>query len=321
MTPAIVRPGGRAALSRRWSAARGAPWWHSPLWALACTVAALALVLSIPLWFVPPLVLVLPPLIWGWLTYRVLSFDVLAEHASADERRQIMRSHRWPLLGWAWSAASWAPAFAGVGGQACWRWRWRPLLVLVAVWLYTLVFAFAALWFAHYALAALAELRGRRMAERRPRSRATSSPAPRHCPEAQRRLPSPLPRPASHELRPHHRRRRDPLRQAPGQAPAQGHRTAGRARPGAVLGALRGRRPGASPPRCACLCQRRPGLQLRRHRRHARRPHPPVRRRGAGRAAGAAPRGARADPGAHARRGAPSRACPTSPTGPTTCTG
>ncbi|MBK6926755.1 MAG: EI24 domain-containing protein [Comamonadaceae bacterium] len=31
------------------------------------------------LWLVPPLILVLPPLIWGWLTYRVMSFDVLAD--------------------------------------------------------------------------------------------------------------------------------------------------------------------------------------------------------------------------------------------------
>ena len=34
-----------------------------------------------------------------------------------------------------------------------------PLLIVVSVWLYTLVFAFSALWFAHYALAALATLR------------------------------------------------------------------------------------------------------------------------------------------------------------------
>jgi hypothetical protein len=39
-----------------------------------------------PLWLIPPLVLVLPPLIWGWLTYRVMSFDALAEHASPEER-------------------------------------------------------------------------------------------------------------------------------------------------------------------------------------------------------------------------------------------
>ena len=36
-----------------------------------------------------------------------------------------------------------------------------PLLVFVAVWIYTFVFAFSALWFAHYALAALAALRAR----------------------------------------------------------------------------------------------------------------------------------------------------------------
>ena len=36
-----------------------------------------------------------------------------------------------------------------------------PLLVFVAVWIYTFVFAFSALWFTHYALAALAALRAR----------------------------------------------------------------------------------------------------------------------------------------------------------------
>jgi hypothetical protein len=35
-----------------------------------------------------------------------------------------------------------------------------PLLIAVSVWLYTLVFGFSALWFAHYALAALALMRG-----------------------------------------------------------------------------------------------------------------------------------------------------------------
>ena len=39
-----------------------------------------------------------------------------------------------------------------------------PLLVLVSIWLYTLVFAFAALWFAHFALAALQRLRQARAA-------------------------------------------------------------------------------------------------------------------------------------------------------------
>ena len=34
-----------------------------------------------------------------------------------------------------------------------------PILILVSIWLYTLVFAFSALWFAHYLLAALERLR------------------------------------------------------------------------------------------------------------------------------------------------------------------
>ena len=36
-----------------------------------------------------------------------------------------------------------------------------PLLVPVAIWIYTLVFAFSSLWFAHYTLAALEQLRKR----------------------------------------------------------------------------------------------------------------------------------------------------------------
>jgi hypothetical protein len=34
-----------------------------------------------------------------------------------------------------------------------------PLLVPVAIWIYTLVFAFSSLWFAHYTLAALQKMR------------------------------------------------------------------------------------------------------------------------------------------------------------------
>ena len=129
-------------------------------WSLGSTVLALiALVISLPLWLVPPLILVLPPLIWGWLAYRVMSFDALSGHASAPERREILRRHRMWLLGigvltgylgaapsvvWA-SGALFAAAFV--------------VLVPIAIWLYTLVFAFASLWFSHYCLAALEKLR------------------------------------------------------------------------------------------------------------------------------------------------------------------
>ena len=132
----------------------------SLLWSFGSTLlAVVALIVSIPLWLVPPLVLVLPPLIWGWLTYRVMAFDALAEHASAPERQLLFKQHRIRLLSmgvvcgflgaapsllWA-SGALFAAAFV--------------ILVPVAIWIYTLVFAFSSLWFAHYCLAALQTLR------------------------------------------------------------------------------------------------------------------------------------------------------------------
>lgn len=125
----------------------------------ASVVALLALVVSIPLWLVPPLVLVIPPLIWGWLTYRVLVYDVLAEHASRDERIEIVRRHRTALL-----AMGVLTGYLGAAPGVVWASgvlfvALAPVLVPAAIWIYTLVFAFAALWFAHYALAALQDLR------------------------------------------------------------------------------------------------------------------------------------------------------------------
>jgi hypothetical protein len=159
MAPALVS----LVVRRRFpelDAKHGAAGWQSVLWSLGCTLVALcALVLSLPLWFVPPLVLILPPLIWGWLTCRVMAFDVLAEHASADERRIVLRQQRWPLLviGLVCGYLGAAPTLIWAIGAA--TLILAPLLVLVSVWLYTLVFAFAALWFAHFALAALQRLR------------------------------------------------------------------------------------------------------------------------------------------------------------------
>ena len=43
-------------------------------------IALLALLVTLPLWVFPPLMLVVAPLIWGWLTYRVMAFDALGEH-------------------------------------------------------------------------------------------------------------------------------------------------------------------------------------------------------------------------------------------------
>jgi MFS family permease len=141
---------------------RGASWWQGLAWSLLCSVGALlALFLSMPFWLIPPLVLVLPPLIWGWLSYRVFTFDVLAEHASAAERQQLMREHRLPLL-----SMGVITGYLGAAPSLIWAFSmltvvFAPFFVVLTVWLYTLVFAFSTLWFAHYALAALAELRAR----------------------------------------------------------------------------------------------------------------------------------------------------------------
>ena len=159
VTPAIVR----MVAARRFpqlERRQGTPWWQGLLWSLACTlVAILALVLSVPLWLVPPLVLVIPPLIWGWLTCRVLAFDVLSLHATPAERRLLMRQRGWSLL-----AMGIVCGYLGALPSLLWAASaatliFAPLLVLVSVWLYTLVFAFAAAWFAHYALRALQQLR------------------------------------------------------------------------------------------------------------------------------------------------------------------
>ena len=162
MTPAIVR----LVAARRFpnlAQAKGGGFWQSIAWSFGCTFAAVAaLVVSIPLWFVPPLVLIVPPLIWGWLTYRVFAFDVLALHASRDERLLLFRRHRWTLLGMGVVAGYLGALPAALWAVSALALVLAPLLVLASIWLYTLVFAFAALWFAHYLLAALEDLRAAR---------------------------------------------------------------------------------------------------------------------------------------------------------------
>jgi Etoposide-induced protein 2.4 (EI24) len=134
--------------------------WSSLVWTLLSTLAALvAMLVTLPLWAVPPLMFLLPPLIWGWLSYRIMVFDALVLHASREERLNIEREHRgWllligvitgflgglPSLVWA-SGALFAAAFV--------------VLVPLAIWIYAVVFAFTSLWFTHYCLAALERMR------------------------------------------------------------------------------------------------------------------------------------------------------------------
>ena len=164
MTPAIVSLVARrrfSMLERR----AGASWVGAFLWTVgSAAMAALAMLISAPLWLVPPLILVLPPLIWGWLTYRVMAFDALAGHARQDERREIFRRHRASLLGMGLLTGylGAAPSLVWASG-AMFAVYFVPLLPL-ALWIYTFVFAFSSLWFTHFCLAALQGLRAQSLA-------------------------------------------------------------------------------------------------------------------------------------------------------------
>lgn len=159
MTPSMVSLVARrrfAQLERK----KGGSFWAGLVWSIgAALLAGLALLVTLPLWLIPPLMLILPPLIWGWLTYRVMSYDALAEHASVEERRQILRENRWPLL-----SIGVLTGYFGVAPSLLWASGalfivMSPVLLPLAIWVYTLVFAFSSLWFAHYALAALEQIR------------------------------------------------------------------------------------------------------------------------------------------------------------------
>jgi hypothetical protein len=159
MTPALVNMVADrrfAQLERK----RGGSMLQGVAWTLLSVLLALgALVLTLPLWWLPPMAMVMPALIWGWLTYRVMTYDVLADHASRLERLELMRRYRFQLLimgvitGLMGAAPSlvWASGALFVAAFV--------VLIPIAVWIYTLVFIFSALWFVHFLLDALAQVR------------------------------------------------------------------------------------------------------------------------------------------------------------------
>jgi hypothetical protein len=189
MTPAIVN----LVAARRFPALerlRGGSMLGSAFGAMWATLLALAaLVLSIPLWFVPPLVLVVPPLIWGWLAYRMMSYDVLADHASREERRELIRRHRMQLFGMGVVTGylGAAPSLVWVSGAMAVV--LAPVLVPLAIWIYMLVFAFASLWFAHYSLVVLQAMRAERAKLAEPAAAAQAAAGHRLPAEAPPALP------------------------------------------------------------------------------------------------------------------------------------
>lgn len=145
---------------------RGAGLWQSVAWSVGCTLAALfTLLISLPLWLLPVVGALIPPLIWGWFTAKVMIFDVLAEHASAPERRALLRQHAGPLL-----VMGVVSGYLGLLPSMLWTFSvlgvlLAPVLLGLAVWLYVVVFVLVALWFCHYGLAALQAARTAREGE------------------------------------------------------------------------------------------------------------------------------------------------------------
>ncbi|MBS0307827.1 MAG: EI24 domain-containing protein [Proteobacteria bacterium] len=157
--PIIIRHvGGRhfPQLEKRRGGSIGGSLWLS---LSSFVVFALLWLLTLPLSALPPLGFVAHLLLWGWLTYRVLAYDALADHADKEEWRAIRHLHRWPLL-----AIGTATAFLGAAPTLLWlggvlSMLLLPLFAALSIWLYVLVFIFSGLWFEYYCLEALARYR------------------------------------------------------------------------------------------------------------------------------------------------------------------
>jgi Etoposide-induced protein 2.4 (EI24) len=124
-------------------------------------VFALLWLCTVPLYAIPPLAVLVQAALWGWVSSRVMSYDALAAHASAAERKTLMQARRWPLLaiGMASGVLGALPGIAWMGGAVL-AMALFPFLAILSAWLYVLIFLFTGLWFQYYCLQALEDLRG-----------------------------------------------------------------------------------------------------------------------------------------------------------------
>jgi len=117
------------------------------------------LVVTLPLWLIPPFFALIPPLLWGWLTYRVMAYDALALHASADERRTLVRRHRLPLLAIGVASGLLGSLPTLIWASSAWLVLFFPVMTAVTIWIYAFILVFTALWFGYYCLRALQRMR------------------------------------------------------------------------------------------------------------------------------------------------------------------
>jgi hypothetical protein len=121
-------------LERRYG---GGVWYSLANTLVAAVIFLLGWIITMPLWLFLPLAVLLPWCWWGWLSYRILSYDALAQHASQSERAQLVDLHRPRLLalGMVVAAFNFVP----------------PLFFLAPI--------YGGLAFTHYTLEALERLR------------------------------------------------------------------------------------------------------------------------------------------------------------------
>jgi hypothetical protein len=81
-------------LQRRRGGSLAGSLWNS---ALALAGMAMLFIVSVPFWFFPPLWPIIPVAILGWVNQRVLRYDALAEHATAEEMRRVFAARRGTL--------------------------------------------------------------------------------------------------------------------------------------------------------------------------------------------------------------------------------
>ncbi len=113
---------------------------------------------TLPLYIFPPLAITVQIILFGRLNARVMAYDALADHASADEFATIMRLHARDLatIGVVSGACGAIPGLVWLGGAITLLF---PILAPLSIWLFIMVFIFTALWFQYYCMQALADLR------------------------------------------------------------------------------------------------------------------------------------------------------------------
>ena len=158
----------------------------SLLWTLwSFLLALLLLILTAVLWLIPPFILAffLPPLIWGWFAYRISSYDVLVSYCTRAETKEITHEHRsWlMLIGVASAFLGAIPSFGSLFLLgALDPIRFYFIVMPVSIWLYTVVFMFSALWFAHYCIAVVAQRRSRLAVDKEHPGNAAPDVVPAH---------------------------------------------------------------------------------------------------------------------------------------------